>query len=117
THGHDTGDLLLQRVAGALSTVLRGSDLLARVGGDEFVAVGMGPQCGEETREAAVQGFQRRLFEASLVQLEVPAGLLHYPGASVGVVAIEPASSTVDEALRLADACMYEVKRQRRRPS
>ncbi|HDZ8873950.1 TPA: diguanylate cyclase, partial [Aeromonas hydrophila] len=96
---------------------LRGSDLLARVGGDEFVAVGMGPQCGEETREAAVQGFQRRLFEASLVQLEVPAGLLHYPGASVGVVAIDPASSTVDEALRLADACMYEVKRQRRRPS
>ncbi|HAU4895652.1 TPA: diguanylate cyclase, partial [Aeromonas hydrophila] len=50
-------------------------------------------------------------------QLEVPAGLLHYPGASVGVVAIDPASSTVDEALRLADACMYEVKRQRRRPS
>ncbi|ONG06809.1 diguanylate cyclase, partial [Aeromonas hydrophila] len=82
-----------------------------------FVAVGMGPQCGEETREAAVQGFQRRLFEASLVQLEVPAGLLHYPGASVGVVGIDPASSTVDEALRLADACMYEVKRQRRRPS
>ena len=32
THGHDTGDLLLQRVAAALSTVLRGSDLLARVG-------------------------------------------------------------------------------------
>ncbi len=32
THGHDTGDLLLQRVAAALSTVLRGSDLLARWG-------------------------------------------------------------------------------------
>lgn len=117
THGHDVGDLLLQRVAAALTCVLRGGDLLARVGGDEFVAVGMGPQCGDETREAAVQGFQRRLFEASLVSLELPTGVLHYAGASVGVVATDPASSTVDEALRLADACMYEVKRQRRRPS
>lgn len=114
THGHDAGDLLLQAVARALSSVLREGDLLARVGGDEFVAVGVGPLCGEETLEAAVQGFQRRLFECSQVQLPLPSRVLHYPGASVGVVAIEPANTTVDEALRLADARMYAVKRQRR---
>ncbi len=99
THGHDAGDLL------------------ARVGGDEFVAVGMGPLSGEETVEAAVHCFQRRLFAQSQVQLPLASQVLNYPGASVGVVAVDPASISIDDALRQADACMYAVKRQRRAQS
>ncbi|RSM24098.1 GGDEF domain-containing protein [Aeromonas salmonicida] len=99
THGHDAGDLL------------------ARVGGDEFVAVGMGPLSGEETVEIAVHSFQRRLFAQSQVQLPLASQVLNYPGASVGVVAVDPASISIDDALRQADACMYAVKRQRRAQS
>ena len=83
-------------------------------GGDEFVVVGMGPIPGEETLEAAVQRFRHRLFEHSVLQLPIKSRVLHYPGASVGVVAVDPAHTSVDEALRQADASMYEVKRQRR---
>ena len=38
-HGHDVGDKILVAVARAASGVLRGGDLLARTGGDEFLAV------------------------------------------------------------------------------
>ncbi|ATP10220.1 GGDEF domain-containing protein [Aeromonas salmonicida] len=117
THGHDAGDLLLQTMAQQLAGALRSGDLLARVGGDEFVAVGMGPLSGEETVEAAVHCFQRRLFEQSQVQLPLASQVLNYPGASVGVVAVDPASISIDDALRQADACMYAVKRQRRAQS
>lgn len=117
THGHDAGDLLLQTMAQQLAGALRSGDLLARVGGDEFVAVGMGPLSGEETVEAAVHCFQRRLFEQSQVQLPLASQVLNYPGASVGVVAVDPASISIEDALRQADACMYAVKRQRRAQS
>lgn len=117
THGHDAGDLLLQTMAQQLAGALRSGDLLARVGGDEFVAVGMGPLSGEETVEAAVHCFQRRLFAQSQVQLPLASQVLNYPGASVGVVAVDPASISIDDALRQADACMYAVKRQRRAQS
>ncbi|WP_265433867.1 GGDEF domain-containing protein [Aeromonas salmonicida] len=117
THGHDAGDLLLQTMAHQLAGALRSGDLLARVGGDEFIAVGMGPLSGEETVEAAVHCFQRRLFEQSQVQLSLASQVLNYPSASVGVVAVDPASISIDDALRQADACMYAVKRQRRAQS
>ncbi|MNH04966.1 putative diguanylate cyclase YeaP [compost metagenome] len=114
THGHDAGDLLLQTVARQLMSALRSGDLLARVGGDEFVAVGMGPLHGDDTVEAAVHCFQRRLFEHSMVQLPLTPEGLCYPGASVGVVAVDPMHTSIDDALRQADASMYEIKRQRR---
>ncbi|MCX4074363.1 GGDEF domain-containing protein [Aeromonas caviae] len=114
THGHEAGDRLLTTMARQLSAVLRAGDLLARMGGDEFVAVGMGPHQGDGTVEGAMQVFQRRLFEQSVFPLPIPSRVLHYPGASVGVVAVDPAHTSVDEALRQADARMYEVKRQRR---
>ena len=115
THGHEVGDLLLVAMARQLSETLRGGDMLARVGGDEFIAVGMGPIPEAQTVEAAVQTFQRRLFEHSVLQLPLGSEQsLHYPGASVGVVAVDPGQISVDEALRQADARMYAVKRQRR---
>lgn len=114
THGHEAGDLLLTTMARQLASTLPSGDLLARVGGDEFVAVGMGPGRGEEALDAAVHSFQQRLFEQSRVQLPIGSQVLHYPGASVGAVAIDPVHTGIDEALRQADACMYAVKRQRR---
>ena len=113
-YGHEAGDLLLQTMARQLSSALRGGDLLARVGGDEFVAVGMGPTHSDEPIEVAVQRFQRRLFAHSVLQLPLATQVLDYPGASVGVVAVDPAHTSIDDALRQADASMYAVKRQRR---
>ena len=113
-HGHDAGDRLLITMARQLGETLRSGDMLARFGGDEFVAVGMGPFPASQTLDGAVEAFRQRLFEHSVLQLPVGAKVIHYPGASVGAVAVIPTEVSVEEGLRLADESMYAVKRQRR---
>ncbi|MDR3003367.1 MAG: diguanylate cyclase, partial [Acidovorax sp.] len=77
--------------------------------------LGTGHEHGEapSPREAAGE-LQQRLQWATQCEIALPSSLLHYPGASVGVVFIDPAHTTPDQALEQADAAMYQVKRARR---
>ncbi|MDR2327404.1 MAG: sensor domain-containing diguanylate cyclase [Acidovorax sp.] len=115
SHGHEVGDQLLCTLSRQLRTALRGSDFAARFGGDEFVVLGTGPEHGEapSPREATGE-LQQRLQWATQCEIALPSSLLHYPGASVGVVFIDPARTTPEQALEQADAAMYQVKRTRR---
>lgn len=113
THGHDIGDEFLSAMAGRLSASLRASDVLARFGGDEFVVVGAGPAHDESPRTAA-RALADRLGEGSIGELRLNQTMLDYGGASVGVVAVDPRTTSAEEALRLADDAMYAVKRSRR---
>ncbi|WP_189462356.1 GGDEF domain-containing protein [Jeongeupia chitinilytica] len=113
THGHDAGDQLLRQVAAQLSTTLRAGDFLARIGGDEFVAIGMGPTDDTPPAQAAHR-FQQRLFAQTVTALTVGDTRLDYGGASVGVVAVDPAGTDPNAALQLADAAMYAIKTHRR---
>ncbi|MES2532348.1 MAG: sensor domain-containing diguanylate cyclase [Pseudomonadota bacterium] len=111
-HGHECGDGFLRAMAKSLSTALRKGDLLARLGGDEFVVVGPGPALGEDAT-AAADALARRLGDCTIGDVTVGSILIPYAGASVGVVAVDPRRCGADQALRLADAAMYAVKRQR----
>lgn len=127
THGHGTGDLFLHEVARRLAEAERASDMLGRIGGDEFLIVGPGPTlllaAGEavpgavltqgEPRAAAL-ALQQRLSAATEGRYPLGALVLDYPGASVGVVALECTGLTPETAVRLADAQMYEIKRARK---
>lgn len=110
THGHDTGDVFLVEVGRRLSKGLRAGDMLGRLGGDEFVVIGLTAPGDGENDEAP----RRRL--APLVQGRYDLGevVIDYSGASFGVVLADPHRSNPDEALREADARMYENKRSRR---
>jgi diguanylate cyclase (GGDEF)-like protein/PAS domain S-box-containing protein len=102
-HGHHTGDLVLQEVAGRLTGMLGAGELAARLGGDEFAVLLPGTDATAATRLA------ERI--AVVVAEPMPiGGVLLTVGASVGVSAGTPG----DDLLRTADAAMYERKRERR---
>ncbi|WP_431259306.1 GGDEF domain-containing protein [Roseateles chitinivorans] len=124
--GHHRGDLFLREIAQRLSLELRGSDMLARVGGDEFVVVGpgvtlaglprsRGPLVERDEPAQAARTLEQRAALASVGRFDLDGHALQYAGASVGVVALDPAGLSVEQALHLADQRMYEVKRARRR--
>ncbi|MCF8207151.1 MAG: sensor domain-containing diguanylate cyclase [Methylotenera sp.] len=112
-HGHEAGDALLRGVALAVRTALRGGDVLARVGGDEFVVAGLGPQREADGTAAAAQ-WQERLAASTAGQYAAGERCIRYAGASVGVVALDPQAVDADQALRESDAAMYRVKASRR---
>lgn len=112
-HGHDAGDALLRGVTLALRKALRGGDVLARMGGDEFVAVGLGPERDADGAAAAVL-WQQRLAASTVGHYAAGARVIAYAGASVGVVCVDPRTGDAEQALREADAAMYRVKAERR---
>lgn len=113
THGHDVGDQFLMALATRLRAILRTGDIAARVGGDEFVIIGAGPS-QPELVAAARQAFHDRVFLATVGEYRLGDILLDYAGASVGVLDVMPGAHDAAQALRQADALMYEVKRARR---
>jgi diguanylate cyclase (GGDEF)-like protein/PAS domain S-box-containing protein len=101
--GHEVGDRLLVEVAARLTHTMRGSDTVARFGGDEFVLV-----CEE------VHGVDdaRELAERVIAVLRDPillSGRELYATASVGI-AVGDASASPEQLLRDADAAMYRAK-------
>ncbi len=113
-HGHDAGDEFLCGVAARLQAALRTGDVLARMGGDEFVVIGLGPQ-QEDDGEAAAQTLRQRLAAATVCRYPAGAAVIDYEGASVGVARLDPQRAGIEEALRESDAAMYRVKLERRR--
>ena len=106
THGHAVGDEALAAVSQSLRARLRATDLLARVGGDEF-AVLLRATTGGRARalaDALVQAVRTTSLGAGEPDIALDA--------SIGVADFEPvALPTVRELLDCADAAMYAAKR------
>ncbi|MBV9040061.1 MAG: EAL domain-containing protein [Acidimicrobiia bacterium] len=101
--GHAEGDKVLVAIAERLRSVVRGSDTVARFGGDEFVVVREGISSGDD-----VSVFLDRL--AREVQRKIVLGNNDLViNASIGV-ALGGAGDTPEGLLRDADAAMYKAK-------
>jgi diguanylate cyclase (GGDEF)-like protein len=98
---HAEGDDVLRVVAGTLKSTLRGDDLVARYGGDEFVALLPG---------APLAAAEAALNRAVRAVAELPIDLCRGVTLSVGVVALRPNESAQSVVAR-ADAAMYLAKR------
>jgi diguanylate cyclase (GGDEF)-like protein len=103
-YGHRVGDLYLQQVAQRFADKLRGMDTLARVGGDEFIALIPTARSRAEVEEIGqrlLRSFERPfLIEGHVVQGSASIGIAIYPEDGL----------TKEELKRVADAVMYAHK-------
>ncbi|MBV7456196.1 sensor domain-containing diguanylate cyclase [Acidovorax sp. sif1233] len=114
THGHEVGDRFLVAVAQRLRGVLRAEDLAARLGGDEFVVISLSAHAGDALHTAQ-DALSLRIAQATQGRFDLPGASLDYAGASVGAVTMAPDQTCrAEDALRVADQMMYQVKRARR---
>jgi diguanylate cyclase (GGDEF)-like protein len=104
-HGHDAGDLLLCAIAKRLAAHVRESDLVARVGGDEFVCVL--ESVGESDAAVAVAN---KLIREVRGPVRLEGGEEVTVGASIGIAMFDESISASDQLLRFADDAMYAAK-------
>ncbi|WP_107850342.1 EAL domain-containing protein [Oceanimonas marisflavi] len=105
THGHAAGDRLLIAVAARMKEVIREGDTLARMGGDEFVAILLDLQDPHHCKPLL-----NRLLQAAARPVDID-GLRLQVTASLGVTFYPQAEDLdPDQLLRQADQAMYQAK-------
>lgn len=102
--GHVTGDEFLAAIGARMKGVVRSHDLLARIGGDEFVVL-LQDVAGEHEAVAAA----RRICAVVEQPMVLSDGYELVASASLGIALTEPGKTT-DDLLRDADVAMYEAK-------
>jgi diguanylate cyclase (GGDEF)-like protein len=110
--GHEAGDEVLRVVAQRLASCVRGTGptTVGRLGGDEFVVV------VEDLADPAVAAIVAdRITHALSSPMAVGDRVLRVR-ASIGAALSGPSAQCPDQLLRIADAAMYESKREARRP-
>jgi diguanylate cyclase (GGDEF)-like protein len=103
--GHLAGDRALVAIAGRLRATLRAADTVARVGGDEFVAVLASMKDREDIARTA-----EKILEAGAKPFEID-GASCKVGFSMGIAVFPDDGSSIERIVGAADSAMYSVKR------
>ncbi|WP_165276262.1 sensor domain-containing diguanylate cyclase [Thermotoga sp. Ku-13t] len=105
SYGHTVGDEVLKIVGSRLERIVRESDVVARFGGDEFVAL---------VYDCTLSNLNK-LTERIIKDIEEPIeidGKTFKISAEIGVSVYPTDGESLDELVRLADVSMYEAKRR-----
>ncbi len=106
---HQEGDKALIEIAAILKEAFRESDIIGRVGGDEFAVLAI--DTTDETREVLMKRLHNYLDDYNRLE-----GRNYHLALSIGIAHYNPETpSTIDELMAQADTLMYEEKRNRQR--
>ena len=106
TYGHGVGDEVLKTIAFRLKDSLRSFDLVARLGGEEFVAIL--PDTNEEMSQFVAERLRRSIGERP-IKCAAPQGEITVT-TSIGGAYIEPGAHTVQAVIDRADKALYVAK-------
>ena len=109
TYGHDVGDDILITIAKRIQDTLRLSDIVARIGGDEFLVM-LWDIDSVENLEAVVN----KLIKVSSAPMVTTKGDQVSVGCSVGVSLYQGGGDTLKDLIKQADVALYQVKEQGR---
>lgn len=104
TSGHDAGDNFLKMVANALKETIRSTDLLCRIGGDEFILL------MPHADLAGVAHIAKKINHVLNIQSFTCSGKSYSASASIGVAVFPLHGTTVNELIANADLAMYQAK-------
>lgn len=104
TLGHPVGDALLTAVSGRLRSCTRDTDLVARMGGDEFAVLQIGPEAAR-----AADHLAQRIREIVSAPYEINGNKLDI-GTSIGIAVAPRDGVSTDQLLKNADLALYRAK-------
>ena len=109
-YGHQVGDEVLKELANRVSRNLRNFDMIARIGGEEFVIIM--PDASVEAAAMVAERLRQTIAEK-------PFKVSHKKGRvsitiSLGVAATEDAAEQADSLIKRADDCLYDAKKRGR---
>lgn len=107
--GHSAGDKILIELSNRLSSVIRSSDTLARVGGDEFIL--LLEYIGEDNKQANIEAevVAQKLRSVFQDKFEIE-GFAFQVSCSIGICLINAENSVTENILQFADTAMYRSK-------
>ena len=109
THGHEIGSRVIQEVGDILRETFRSSDLIARIGGDEFVVF-------ETSNDQIDEGTDVQRLQDNVTRHNAQQARDYEISLSIGVASMDSDSSmTLEELLKNGDKTMYQQKRNKRR--
>jgi diguanylate cyclase (GGDEF)-like protein len=104
TYGHAAGDKVIKGVVGALRSISRKSDVVARIGGEEFAAI-----LADATRQEAIAVAERVRIEVEEIRIQFEHHLLSVT-ISVGGAEFRAEDKSVSSVLARADKALYQAK-------
>jgi len=104
--GHRAGDFVLQEMAARLLEVVRLSDTVARIGGDEFAVI----VDADDLSADNLSGFAERVYSA-LIQPMTYSGEIIKVGCSIGIASYPENGASPEQLLKAADEAMYSAKK------
>jgi len=108
THGHESGNRLLQHLVRCIREQLRGSDVMARFGGDEFIVL-----LPETNSKGALEMAERIRKAVEVSRFDVRTGDTSIT-VSLGVASYPDDGGNLDVILDKADKAMYRAKQRGR---
>ena len=109
TYGHDMGDEVLVKIARLMNNNIRETDILGRVGGEEFALI-----LKNVTKENGIKRLDTIRHSIESISIILSTGESLSLSVSIGCTDIIPESKNIDEMIKQADIALYQAKEEGR---